>query len=176
MVRDSGIPLSPTPLSPRPTQDPCTQPQSPVEDPVPDSEPLDPCANVKLIVSDPSSTRSLEIHPTEKGVDGLSCTLRLGSLAENCVALSYTWGKGKAENSVTVNGAPFHIRQNLWEFLQQESSDQAREGTRLLWIDALCINQTSIAEKNHQVALMGEIYTRTSKVIVWLRMQKTRLH
>jgi hypothetical protein len=39
---------------------------------------------------------------------------------------------------------------------------------RVLWIDALCINQLSIGERNHQVGLMGEIYHGAQAVLVWL--------
>uniref|UniRef100_A0A0B7KR48 Heterokaryon incompatibility domain-containing protein n=1 Tax=Bionectria ochroleuca TaxID=29856 RepID=A0A0B7KR48_BIOOC len=39
---------------------------------------------------------------------------------------------------------------------------------RLLWIDAICINQKSTDEKNYQVQLMGEIYARAERVIIWL--------
>jgi Heterokaryon incompatibility protein (HET) len=37
-----------------------------------------------------------------------------------------------------------------------------------IWIDAICINQKDIGEKNVQVPLMGEIYASAACVIVWL--------
>jgi hypothetical protein len=37
-----------------------------------------------------------------------------------------------------------------------------------LWIDSICIDQTNVAEKNVQVALMGEIYKGADQVVVWL--------
>lgn len=39
---------------------------------------------------------------------------------------------------------------------------------RMIWIDALCINQKNIAERNMQVAKMGEIYAHAIRTIVWL--------
>ncbi|KAI1384733.1 heterokaryon incompatibility protein-domain-containing protein [Hypoxylon trugodes] len=36
---------------------------------------------------------------------------------------------------------------------------------RYLWIDSICINQNDNKEKARQVALMGEIYRRASKVV-----------
>ncbi|KAK0706914.1 heterokaryon incompatibility protein-domain-containing protein [Lasiosphaeria miniovina] len=39
---------------------------------------------------------------------------------------------------------------------------------RILWIDAICINQDNLGERNHQVQLMSRIYTRASQVCVWL--------
>lgn len=37
-----------------------------------------------------------------------------------------------------------------------------------LWIDALCINQNSVEERSQQVQLMANIYSRASRVLVWL--------
>ncbi|ENH72736.1 Heterokaryon incompatibility protein 6, OR allele [Fusarium oxysporum f. sp. cubense race 1] len=39
---------------------------------------------------------------------------------------------------------------------------------RMLWVDALCIDQTNIKERGHQVNRMGEIYKKADKVVVWL--------
>ena len=37
-----------------------------------------------------------------------------------------------------------------------------------LWIDAVCINQNDISERNHQVLLMGDIYRGATTVLSWL--------
>ena len=39
---------------------------------------------------------------------------------------------------------------------------------RYLWIDAICIDQDHIREKNHQVDMMSEIYGRAKNVCIWL--------
>jgi hypothetical protein len=41
---------------------------------------------------------------------------------------------------------------------------------RLLWIDAICIDQTEEAEqeRNQQLQIMGHIYSQAVKVIIWL--------
>jgi hypothetical protein len=80
-------------------------------------------------------------------------------------ALSYTWGDTIADHDINLNGTPFLVRQNLWNFLDRARNDNF-EG--YLWIDALCIDQTEVGERNHQVALMGEIYSHAEGVIVWL--------
>jgi hypothetical protein len=41
-------------------------------------------------------------------------------------------------------------------------------GSHTFWIDALCIDQGSIKEKNHQVAQMGSIYSNAVDVVSWL--------
>jgi hypothetical protein len=37
-----------------------------------------------------------------------------------------------------------------------------------LWIDALCINQESVSERNAQVAIMRDIYKAAKRIVVWL--------
>ena len=39
---------------------------------------------------------------------------------------------------------------------------------RLVWVDSICIDQTSIPERNQQVKYIGEIYGQAKQVIVWL--------
>ena len=43
-----------------------------------------------------------------------------------------------------------------------------KESTRTIWVDALCINQENIEERNHQVQLMAYIYSGAERVVVWL--------
>ncbi|KAF2812997.1 uncharacterized protein BDZ99DRAFT_437772 [Mytilinidion resinicola] len=40
--------------------------------------------------------------------------------------------------------------------------------SRYLWIDAICVDQKNILERNLQVALMAETFKAAQKVIVWL--------
>jgi hypothetical protein len=39
---------------------------------------------------------------------------------------------------------------------------------RYLWIDALCIDQSSVSEKTHQVRIMHDIFSRADFVMIWL--------
>lgn len=59
----------------------------------------------------------------------------------------------------------FRVRQNLWDFLYRA---RANGITGYLWIDAICIDQTRVRERNHQVNVMGDIYLKAECVIVWL--------
>ncbi|KAH7356247.1 heterokaryon incompatibility, partial [Pyrenochaeta sp. MPI-SDFR-AT-0127] len=81
-------------------------------------------------------------------------------------ALSYTWGDLATTNTITLNGTPFAVRENLCNFLNRWR--QALQPMRFLWIDAICINQESIPERNHQVGMMGRIYSTATSVIAWL--------
>lgn len=63
------------------------------------------------------------------------------------------------------NGHECTVTKNLGAALQKL---RLPDGARKIWIDALCINQDDVLERNEQVRLMGEIYSRCSRVIVWL--------
>ena len=84
-------------------------------------------------------------------------------------ALSYTWGDLAQVKRVTVmkDEALFtlSVTYNLWTALKY-----LRDTThiRTLWIDAICINQAVIDERNAQVVRMADIYRSASKVIIWL--------
>jgi hypothetical protein len=80
-------------------------------------------------------------------------------------ALSYTWGEPWPTQTILLDGKPFTVRQNLWDFLNQVQEVQY-DG--YLWIDALSIDQTSNPERDHQVMIMGAIFSRAAKTIVWL--------
>ncbi|GME48604.1 HET-domain-containing protein [Neofusicoccum parvum] len=80
--------------------------------------------------------------------------------------LSYRWGDRGANNpTIEVNCKTFHVHQNLFDFLKVARQSNRR---RTYWIDAICIDQQNIHEKNHQVRLMGEIYKHAEDVVLWL--------
>lgn len=44
---------------------------------------------------------------------------------------------------------------------------RSEASVRVMWIDAVCINQVDTAEKNIQVPLMGRSYSGVSGVVAW---------
>ena len=80
-------------------------------------------------------------------------------------ALSYTWGKPIFRRTIHVHGSPIPITQNLFDALVHIRNEEAR---RILWVDALCINQSDNHEKSFQIPLMRHIYTNASQVLIWL--------
>jgi hypothetical protein len=92
------------------------------------------------------------------------CTVSLDD-APPYVALSYMWGVPTTTFDFIVRGTKnIRIRQNLHNFL----SLYRDEG--YLWIDQICIDQTNVLERNHQVALMSRIYEGAAHVIAWLAL------
>jgi hypothetical protein len=80
-------------------------------------------------------------------------------------ALSYVWGTTRAAHAVTANGFLLGITQNL-DLALRHLRDPIQ--AKVIWIDALCINQEDIDERNYQVPLMGSIYEGASQTTVWL--------
>src|SRR5580700_5121291 len=56
----------------------------------------------------------------------------------------------------------------MWPFGNIESNLRCEDRPRTLWVDAICINQENITERNSQVQLMKSIYEKASRVLVWL--------
>jgi ankyrin repeat protein len=80
-------------------------------------------------------------------------------------ALSYTWGGTDKTSTVTVNRKTFDITENLHSALQHLRSENT---DTILWVDAICINQSNELERGHQVQQMCKIYSQAEEVIVWL--------
>ncbi|KAI1085329.1 heterokaryon incompatibility protein-domain-containing protein [Whalleya microplaca] len=80
-------------------------------------------------------------------------------------ALSYVWGVPIFNNPITCDGVVVDITKSLFTALRQLRNEHS---TRLLWVDALCINQQDVQEKSVQIQRMRDIYARSSGVAVWL--------
>ncbi|KAF2008664.1 HET-domain-containing protein, partial [Aaosphaeria arxii CBS 175.79] len=80
-------------------------------------------------------------------------------------ALSYTWGGSEKLHMVIINDKPFQVTANLSQALQDLRNP---DKDRILWIDAICIDQDNDPERGHQVQQMSLIYKRADRVIVWL--------
>ncbi|KAH6664129.1 heterokaryon incompatibility protein-domain-containing protein [Halenospora varia] len=88
-------------------------------------------------------------------------------------ALSYVWGAEDAAlqclNIIEDEGSSqFLIKPNLDDALRQFRRGIPARSSQLLWIDAICINQGNIPEKNTQIRKMAMIYNRAETVVVWL--------
>lgn len=112
------------------------------------------------------SIRLLKLEPGSG--QHISCSLvatRLADLSQKYEALSYVWGNSKDTNKLYMPNGTVSVTKNLCIALKQ-----LRHSTepRYIWADAACINQEDVAERGHQVTLMGSIYKSAEKVILWL--------
>lgn len=80
-------------------------------------------------------------------------------------ALSYVWGNPKNRKPIQLNDHSFVVTENLWIVLRRLRDHAMR---RVLWVDAICINQDNNEEKSQQVSMMREIYSGCQNAIVWL--------
>lgn len=119
-----------------------------------------------------SEIRLISLQPSREN-DSIECTLSPANLDErpSYAALSYEWGLATVASCcehITLNGRDYPVRKNLWLALYHLRLEDCR---RTIWVDSLCINQEDVRERNHQVALMGRIYSQASSVIAWLRVK-----
>lgn len=80
-------------------------------------------------------------------------------------AFSYVWGNQQNPGSLNLDGHLLDITNNLEAALLQLRSETH---DRLLWVDAICINQADLKERSEQVYLMRDIYIKATRTIVWL--------
>ena len=81
-------------------------------------------------------------------------------------ALSYEWNsESHTSESIFINDQMVTVGANLVDALKRI---REQDNEKCLWIDAICINQRDLGERNRQVALMGLIYSQAQRVIVWL--------
>lgn len=107
-------------------------------------------------------TRFVELY----GGEGLlSLSLFQSPLTIGYEALSYVWGDISAKEEAYCDGARIYLTANLASALRQL---RPAKGKRVMWVDAICINQSDSEEKAHQIRLMGKMYQRAKCVLVWL--------
>ncbi|KAH7333275.1 heterokaryon incompatibility protein-domain-containing protein [Rhexocercosporidium sp. MPI-PUGE-AT-0058] len=110
--------------------------------------------------------RLLTLRPDLPGSE-LNCRLSTVSLSTNPTyeALSYVWGTSGATRQIQIKGYSHAVGANLETALQHLRHPSEN---RVLWIDALCIDQENIEERSSQVSKMGSIYSSAKNVILWL--------
>ncbi|KAK1995632.1 HET-domain-containing protein [Colletotrichum falcatum] len=102
-------------------------------------------------------------------------TAGLGDTMQTYDALSYVWGDPKQpRRAISVNGGWMEVYESLYDILTSLRVNSSpgltaeHDERRLLWVDAICINQTDLAERNGQVPIMDSIYRNARRTIIWL--------
>lgn len=112
-----------------------------------------------------ASIRLINVLPNLSSTGLIQCALRHSDLDDKYTCLSYEWGTDHDDNQITIDGKIFRVRRNLWDFL---SMARKQYYSRPFWIDALCIDQDNILERNHQVKQMKQIFSQALGVVAWL--------
>ncbi|CZR44011.1 uncharacterized protein FPRO_13819 [Fusarium proliferatum ET1] len=110
--------------------------------------------------------RVFELGPG-KDSDPLQGNLRtyLRERAPKYEALSYVWGSSVQNRHMKCNDQTFMITDSLDTALRRL---RLVGDSRCLWVDQICIDQTSLEERSEQVSIMREIYSGATLVNAWL--------
>lgn len=128
--------------------------------------------------------RVLCVAPEAGGL--IQCTIKHVDLNANPMpfyrALSYTWGPPEDTQDISLNGRFLEVRRNLHDLLVAfrarlfnfRGGGVFEEEVQWLWIDQICVDQSVIQERNHQVQMMADIYKKANYVYVWLGASNPR--
>ncbi|KAJ8126358.1 hypothetical protein O1611_g7280 [Lasiodiplodia mahajangana] len=122
------------------------------------------------VLSHPDSIRVFVLAPSSDSTAHIQGEIVEVRLSEVCVesgytALSYVWGQDDAKYGILVGDCLLEVRANLFSAL---CSLRREDRNVRLWVDALCINQDDINERNHQVQQMRRIYSSALETIIYL--------
>jgi Heterokaryon incompatibility protein (HET) len=103
--------------------------------------------------------------------DPVRCTIHNDSLLENPLpkyeTISYVWGSAPRTARIFVNDIEVTVTgtaEHALKCIRLHSGHLKRE----LWIDAICIDQTNIAERSQQVSIMGDVYRSSYMNLIYL--------
>jgi hypothetical protein len=119
--------------------------------------------------------RVIRLQPSIHFDSAIQCELRTFNLdkAPPYEALSYVWGSSTPDQPIKCHGKPLLVTENCLSALQHL---RHKFRTRILWIDAICIDQGTLSERNHQVRLMGDIYSYAKAVLIWIGKGDAQTH
>ncbi|KAK4211302.1 heterokaryon incompatibility protein-domain-containing protein [Rhypophila decipiens] len=127
-------------------------------------------AEIKIPITPGSQLiRVLDVHaPLKSHNEPVQGELRTIDLTLNAVfsTLSYVWGDSGGERQFVHCGS--HQIPLLPNGYSSLKTLRKKLGRFTIWIDAICINQDDDDEKQRQIPLMGEIYSKAESGYIWL--------
>lgn len=99
--------------------------------------------------------------------DPIRCKLVYADLKDHppFEALSYVWGTSPDTVRIGVDNGTLDITTSLAAALRHL---RLPDTPRLIWADAICINQHNLDEKSNHISYMAEVYRRCTKDLLWL--------
>ncbi|KAL1602386.1 hypothetical protein SLS60_005802 [Paraconiothyrium brasiliense] len=91
--------------------------------------------------------------------------LAIDEVVDEYEAISYVWGDPTVTEVITCNDVAINVTTNLADALR---SFRFTNKKRVLWADAICINQQDIEERGSQVQRMDQVYMKAKHVLAWL--------
>lgn len=120
--------------------------------------------------------RLLELFPGNVEAE-IECRLSKVALSAkpDYEAISYVWGDSTGTETILCNNKAVEVTVSLAQALRRLRSAHSEDAPRVLWADAICINQSNLLEKNTQVPLMTKIYSAAGRVVVWTGLKDTKV-
>jgi hypothetical protein len=117
-------------------------------------------------LSGEDAIRVLHLHPGV-GPEAIQCNLVHTSFddAPPYEGLSYVWGSSSKDFAIRCNEKTLAVTRSVHEALKHLRHPTE---TRVLWVDAVAIDQDNLLEKNDQVAKMSKIYQKAKRSICFL--------
>jgi len=97
-----------------------------------------------------------------------------GSRKKAYEALSYAWGPTYPDDShlsdiIVCDGEPLKVTAHLNLCLKAyRETRKRRQVSKYLWVDAICINQRKLSEKNAHVQRMDRVYHEAQCTVIYL--------
>jgi Heterokaryon incompatibility protein (HET) len=121
------------------------------------------------ICSEAHEIRLVVLHPSTESYAPPVCQLLYTSIGDDVEyeALSYVWGDDPLEKpkQILLDSQPFWVKDNLDDALRHLRYNDTK---RILWVDAISIDQNNLEERSHQVQLMRDIFSRCVTSLFWL--------
>jgi hypothetical protein len=102
--------------------------------------------------------------------DLIQCSIHHVDLADkpHYEAVSYTWAD---ETGDSTPSSTIHYPQTTLRVTKNSEQALRRirhvNKNRWIWLDSVSIDQADVGERNHQVAMMQDIYTKASRVLIY---------
>lgn len=135
---------------------------------------LEPLRKYNYAELPPRAIRILELQPGASAKSSLSCRVVVQDIqGKSYEALSYVWGDPTptafvncTDDTDVDNHGVVGVGVNLDKVLRAfwPAGDQPRR----IWIDAICINQGDLDERQSQVRMMGHVFGNAERVLCWL--------
>ncbi|KAK4220524.1 ankyrin and HET domain-protein [Podospora fimiseda] len=125
-------------------------------------------------LAEPNSIRILYLFPGQNE-DVLLGHIQHVTLAANTSyeALSYEWGSPEKIHILQLeNESVIRITESLHHALRDLRPETFEQQPRAIWADGICINQADTHEVEQQVAIMGDIYRKASRVVTYTGPEK----
>jgi hypothetical protein len=103
--------------------------------------------------------------------DDITCNIIHANLQDkpNYEAVSYTWatedGDTAFSETIQCQDMDIPVTKNCLAALRTLRNLTKK---RVLWLDAICIDQKNVQERNHQVSMMDIIYSTAAQVLIFL--------